>query len=134
VALRAQSNLGELLNAGAKRLSVEEFKEEVVQRVIVGPTLTGGSIEVMYASNGQIQGLGSYAALTQAPAPIRGDWAIDDEGRVCTNMRVGPELGALYSAQLPRRCQFWFKHGERYFFSDSDTDRHARVLSRTVKQ
>jgi hypothetical protein len=32
------------------------------------------------------------------------------------------------------RCQVWFKHGEQYFLSDSDTDRRARVLLRTVKQ
>src|SRR5271169_76590 len=55
----AQSNLGELLDAGAKRLSVEEFKQELVQHVIVGPTLSGASLEVMYASNGVIQGSGS---------------------------------------------------------------------------
>jgi hypothetical protein len=33
----AQSNLGELLDAGAKKLSPEEFREDVVQRMIAGP-------------------------------------------------------------------------------------------------
>ena len=35
---------------------------------------------------------------------------------------------------LPPRCQFSFKLGDKYFLSDSDTDRSAKVLSRTIKQ
>ncbi len=34
---------------------------------------------------------------------------------------------------LPPRCQFWFKRGDQYFLSDSDSDRSARVLHRSVK-
>ncbi len=37
-------------------------------------------------------------------------------------------------AYLPPRCQYWFKLGDKYFLSDSDSDRSAKVLSRTVKQ
>ena len=33
---------------------------------------------------------------------------------------------------FPRRCHVWFKFGDRYYFSDSDTDRRARVLSYAV--
>src|SRR2546425_361634 len=66
----AQSNLGALLDAGAKRLSPEAFKEEVVQRVIVGLTGAGGEIEVMYARTGVIQGIGSYQQL--APVHVVG--------------------------------------------------------------
>ena len=131
----AQSNLGELLDAGAKKLSVEEFKEEVVQRVIVGPTLSGGILEVIYASNGVIQGLGSYGAAANGSmnASISGEWTIDDNGRICTSMRIG-NAGGASGGLLPTRCQFWFKYAEQYFLSDSDSDRRARVLSRTVKQ
>jgi hypothetical protein len=132
----AQSNLGELLDAGAKKLSAEEFKQEVVQRVIVGLTPSGGSIEVMYASNGVIQGTGSYTPVMIAQAPITGEWTTDDNGRICTSMRVtgGGVPGFTSGVSLPSRCQFWFKYAEQYFFSDSDSDRHARVLRRTVKQ
>jgi hypothetical protein len=128
----AQSNLGELLDGGAKKLSAEEFRQEVVQRVIVGPTLSGGSLEVMYASNGVIQGQGTYGTITLAP--ISGEWTIDDNARICTSMRIGGGSGTGGGVALPSRCQFWFKHAEQYFFSDSDSDRRARVLRRTVKQ
>src|SRR5436309_5538549 len=86
----AQNNLGELLDAGATRLSPEAFKEEVVQRVIVGRTTTGGEIEVMYARTGVIQGIGNYQQL--APVHIvgvSGEWTLDDNGRVCTAMQIG---------------------------------------------
>jgi hypothetical protein len=33
---------------------------------------------------------------------------------------------------LPQRCQFWFKLGETYYLAESDSDRHARVLRRTL--
>jgi hypothetical protein len=127
----AQSNLGELLDAGAKQLSAEEFKEQVVQRIIVGPTASGGNLEVMYANNGMIQGEGTHPAFSgHAFSPISGEWTTDDNGRVCTSMRIG----SSQSATLPTRCQFWFKYAEQYFFSDSDSDRRARVLRRTIKQ
>ena len=127
----AQSNLGELLDAGAKKLSIEEFKEQVVQRVIVGPTASGGNLEVMYAHSGVIAGRGAWVpGANTVLAPISGEWTTDDNGRVCTSMRIGSNPGLL----LPPRCQFWFKYTEEYFFSDSDSDRHVRVLRRTVKQ
>ena len=51
----AQTTLGALLDAGAKPLPAAQFKEEVVQRTLVGPTSTGGSMEVIYAMSGTIQ-------------------------------------------------------------------------------
>ena len=131
----AQNNLGELLDAGATRLSPEAFKEEVVQRVIAGPTATGGSLEVMYTTNGMVQGTGSYTGLISL-ASISGEWTIGDNGRICTSMRIGgaggggPTMGVI----LPPRCQFWFKYSGQYFISDSDSDRSARALRRTLKQ
>jgi hypothetical protein len=132
----AQSNLGELLDAGAKKLSGEEFKQELVQRVIVGPTASGGTHEVIYTTTGMVQGTGSYAALNLSVAPISGDWTLDDNGRICTSMRIGTGGGASpgLGTTLPPRCQFWFKYADQYFLSDSDSDRRARVLRRTIKQ
>jgi hypothetical protein len=132
----AQSNLGALLDAGAKKLSAEEFKEELVQRIIVGPSLSGGNLEVMYTTTGAVAGVGSYAAFNLSVAPISGEWTIDDNGRICTSMRMGTGGGASpgMGVTLPSRCQFWFKSAEQYFLSDSDSDRRARVLLRTIKQ
>ena len=136
----AQNNLGELLDAGAARLSPEVFTEEVVQRLIVGPTATGGRLELMYTANGMVQGAGSFrdsGPTTLAAAPINGEWTIGDNGRICTSMRIGNSAGGpgnVSGVYLPSRCQFWFKLAEQYFFSDSDSDRSARVFRRTLKQ
>src|SRR5450755_4225707 len=95
----AQSNLGELLDAGAKKLSPEEFNGELVQRVLVGPTANGGNLQVMYTSNGLISGTGSYGSggftTGLALAPINGEWTIDDIGRLCTSMRIGGSAGGF---------------------------------------
>ena len=133
----AQSNLGELLDAGAKRLSAEEFRQEVVQRTMQGPTPTGGAMEIMYVSNGSVQGSGTPPNAFSAGGPwaqFDGTWTTDADERVCASMRIasGPGgYGSILGTSLPNRCQFWFKLGDRYFFSDSDTDRRARLLSRT---
>ena len=130
----AQSNLGELLDAGAKKLSADEFRQELVQRTLVGSTPAGGHIELMYASTGVIQGrtdqesggpaggTGSGVALQ----PVDGVWNIDDKGKICTSMVVGKNF-------LPLRCQSWFKYKEDYFVADSDSDRYVKVLRRSVK-
>jgi hypothetical protein len=131
--IAAQNNLGELLDAGAKKLSVAEFKEELVQRVLVGPTPGGGSLELMYAQTGSIQGLGKYRSENNlgAGAPVSGEWTTDDNGRICTTLRVG-----LYGqgSLMPPRCQFWFRYRDQYFISDSDTDRSIKIIARTLKQ
>lgn len=132
----AQSNLGELLDAGARKLTPEEFRQEVVQHLIVGKTASGGTVEVMYTANGMVQGVGSYAAGYWLLTPVSGNWTIDENDRVCTSMRIGGPGGggAGVGATLPSRCQLWFKLAEQYFLSDSDSDRRTRVLSRTLKQ
>ena len=129
-----QSKLGELLDAGARKLSAEEFKQELVQHTIVGVTATGGKIEIMYIDNGVIQGVGDHPGATgnigNPFSPINGEWKIDDSGKICTSMRIG----VLGGVDLPFRCQSWFKYKGDYFISDSDSDRSMRVLRRTLKQ
>jgi hypothetical protein len=128
----AQTNLGELLDAGAKKLSVDEFKEEIVQRVLVGPAPSGGGkLELMYATNGEIQGLGTYPPVLNSPQPFRGGWTTDASGRVCSAIQFA--IGNP-PVSLPTRCQFWFKYDGQYFFADSDSERSARVVPRTLKQ
>ena len=129
----AQNNLGELLDAGARKLSAEEFKKELVQHTIVGTTPAGTRIELMYASSGVIQGRSDAGgAAVNVPTmsfitPIDGVWNIDESGRICASMVIGRNL-------LPLRCQSWFKYKEDYFVADSDSDRYVKVLRRSVKQ
>lgn len=130
----AQKNLGELLDAGAKKLSVDEFKQEVVQRSMRGQTASGEvDMEIMYIPNGTIQG--KIEGVRQGPMyqPVSGDWTTDAEGRVCTSM-LAARGGVNFPTPLPTRCQYWFKYKDDYFVADSDYDRSGKVLRRTVKQ
>jgi len=136
----AQNNLGELLDAGGKKLSAQEFQEQLVQRMLVGPTAAGLNIEMIYTGQGSVAG-GGTAPGGIGRTSLGGQWRIDGSGKICTSMKVGGPLASgapvgsgLEGVVLPERCQSWYKLGERYFLSDSDIDRAARVLPRTLKQ
>jgi hypothetical protein len=128
----AQSNLGELLDAGGKKMSREEFTDQLVQRMIVGPTATGANLEVMYTAGGVVVGVGRAPRYVM-PARISGEWTFDDSSRVCSSMSMGASDLTFTGVVLPPRCQFWFKLGDKYFLADSDSDRSAKVLSRMLK-
>ena len=135
----AQSTVGELLDAGARKLSVDEFKQELVQRVIVGPSPTRGTLEILYSGSGLVQGVGTPPGFSTVgrESLVSGHWTIGENGTVCTSMRISGQPGGNptgMGGSLAPRCQFWFSLGDKYFLSDSDDDRSAKVLSRTIKQ
>jgi hypothetical protein len=133
----AVSNLGELLDSGAIILSPEDFRNELVGHVIVGPAQSAiGLLELVYLENGMLVGKGTSTRMAAfATAEINGTWKTDADGkRICTSMRMGGAMGAVNGVELPSRCQVWFKFADRYFVADSETDRSAKVLDRTVKR
>jgi hypothetical protein len=136
----AQTTLGALLDAGAKHMSVADFNAVIVQRILVGPTFTGGALEIMYARNGTVQGTGtpprmSGLGLSTPQAPVQGEWWTEGSLKICTTMRISAGAGGgTTGMQLPSRCQYWFRLGTQFFLADSDTDRSAKVLPRTIKQ
>jgi hypothetical protein len=134
----ADEYLGQILDAGARLLSPDEFKQNLVQRTIVGPTATGGTIKLMYTPSGLVVGTGTAPGL-QLPyergsiqTDIRGEWKIGEQAAICTTLRfVRPS--SVRDIELAPRCQFWFVSGDKYYLADSDTDRQAKVLVRTIK-
>jgi len=122
-----QNNLGEILNAGANRLSAEAFRQELVGRTLVGPISGFKQLEVVYTADGRVLGIGTPSRTWLHPTEITGAWTTGDGDTICTIMYLG-------TVTLAKRCQFWLKLGEEYFISDSDSDRSMRVLRRTVKQ
>jgi hypothetical protein len=124
----AQSNLGELLDAGARRLTVDEFEAEVVQRPIVGQMPSGAHLEIVYGKTGAIAGE-AFVPNFGGPKTLAGEWTTDDNGRVCTSIAL-----TRLTTETLRRCEFWFKYKEQYFLSVSDSDRQARLVRRTIKQ
>jgi hypothetical protein len=140
------ASLGQLLDAGGKLMSPQQFKDEIVQRPFVGTLPSGTVIDVMYTSSGMVagslrHGAGGNAAGGESNAgrvlgapqnwPVSGDWTIDDSERVCATLRINWSQGASI---MPKRCQFWFRLGDKYYESDSDEDRSAKLLVRVLKQ
>jgi YD repeat-containing protein len=125
----AQNTLGELLDAGAAKLSPAEFQQEVVGRPIAGATPAGTRLELMYIGDGRIVGAG-FATVTgglvggAATYAINGAWTVDGTQRICTRIRV----------DLPSQCQFWFRNGELFFLTDSDWDRESKVTRRSMSR
>jgi hypothetical protein len=131
----AQANLGAVLDAGGRHLSADEFKRNVVDKVMRGVDktqagMTGASagrnsLELIYLSAGGIRGTGQAGPLGGATGggqsfEVEGSWTIDERGRICTSMRMGRVV-------LAPRCQFWYVLDKQYFVSDSDSDRSART-------
>ena len=132
----AQTNVGQLLDSGAVKLSPEEFNQQIVGRFLMGPGRgvlgLDSAQEVVYLKDGLIHGSGYAATLGGMKGggqsfAIEGTWTIDERGRVCQSTRAG-------SVVLAPRCQYWFKQSEKYFFADSDSDRSALITVRTVKK
>lgn len=132
----AQTTLGELLDAGATIMKVEDFQQEVVSRLLFGKSPSGGDLEIVYGASGTVEGAGSpprTANWIVQKVMISGRWSADKDGRICTILRFG-QLSGGSSDTLPPRCQYWFKLGDAYFVSDYDSDRSAKVLRRTLKE
>ena len=125
----AQNTLGDLLDAGAAKLSPAEFEQEVVGKPIAGATPAGTRLELMYIRDGRIVGTG-FSTVTggvvggAATYTINGEWNADRSQRICTRLRV----------DLPSQCQFWFRKGELFFLADSDWDREAKVTRRAMNR
>src|SRR4051812_12458914 len=132
----AQSNVGQLLDSGAVKVSAADFKQEIVGRYLVGPGRgvfsASSSQEVVYLEGGVIRGSGASSVFGGMSGGgqtfvIEGTWTIDGQGRVCQTTRAG-------SVVLAPRCQYWFKQADKYYFADSDSDRSALITVRTVKK
>lgn len=126
-----QNDLGELLDAGARRLSIEEFRRDLVGRLLTGPISRSNELEIVYTEDGKVQGAGTGREgrpfFGNERGGIAGSWTTGDNDTICVAMKLGLVM-------IPQRCQFWFKLGDEYFISDYDSDRSARVLRRSVKK
>ena len=124
---QAEDHLGDILDAGASKLSADDFRQQIVGRTVTGATPGGYEVDVFYKEDGRLIGVGRATPRGGATGggmsfSIEGLWTIDAGERICTRFNV----------KLPAQCQFWFKRGNDYFLADSDWDRDIRVTRRTL--
>lgn len=115
---QAQSSLGELLDAGAVKLSPAEVHAlgdvRIVRRAVDADafvTMRGDGTVVGMVHNKQ--GHGSSEAV--------GTWRVDASGRRCADVDL-----PAFRMQM-QQCGFTFRLGRDIFFAPSDSDRTVAV-------
>ena len=115
----AGDDLGSVLDGGGKKLSADEFKSEIVGKNVGGQG-NNGPWRREHRADGALGG--SVTGRGGSPLSMNGNWTVDDAGKVCVKYTYGPrKLEEAF-------CTFYFKQGDQYFASRSDTDRSHKVV------
>jgi len=122
----AQNTLGELLDMGAKKLSKEEVVTALSGASLSGETKEGASFKVDYKADGTYSG-SFVSPQNKRNGTTFGTWTAADTGKICIDGSI-----RLYEVQPQKSCQFYFKNGDQYYISPSDTDRSAAVQKRAI--
>jgi hypothetical protein len=121
----AQNSLGELLDAGWKKLSKEQVVATLSGATVTGPTRGGGQREYAYKADGTLSGF--LESAKGKGAAVVGTWTVDDNGKLCSELRVRGTVDQV--------CAFLFAIStDQFYASDSDTDRSSPILKRTIKK
>jgi hypothetical protein len=124
----AQTNLGELLDMGGKKLSKQEAVDSLSGATASGETRDGAVFQTDYKADG------TYAGSFVSPQNKRngstfGKWTVDDSGKVCIDGEV-----RIYQVYAQKSCVFYFKGGDQYYASESDSNRAAPISKRAIKK
>jgi hypothetical protein len=116
----AQSNIGELLDKGGKKVIKADFDALLPLRVKYKWPQGGGDGDLVYAADGTLQGTESHWR-SRSDSPTTGTWTFDDNGRWCIKKSL---IAWNTTTDL---CWYLFQAGDRYFMSQADIDRSARI-------
>jgi len=115
--------VGILLDKGGRKLSSEEVRA----------LLSGATVDAQRSGNVQTKTLykpdGSLSAQIQAPDASTGGtgtWKVEDDGKFCISIN--------WTLHFPpvAGCSYVFRLGDSFYFSVSDSVRHARAVERVV--
>lgn len=121
----AQNTLGELLDKGATKISKEAWLAQL-------PVAFGGidftervDFKFEFKSNGKFIG---YANSTQGKGSSGsfGTWTMEESGKQCIDERL-----SAWNMKW-EECYFVYKLDDRYFSTQSDSNRDSRALIRTI--
>jgi hypothetical protein len=124
----AQSNLGELIDMGGKKLSKEEVVAALGGANVSGEARDGAPFQADYKADGTYAG-SFVAAQSKRNGSTYGKWTVDDTGKVCVDGTI-----RLYEVQPQKNCVFYFRAGDQYYISSSGSDRGAFVSKRAIKK
>ena len=127
----AQGTLGELLDAGAVKLTKQEVLNTVIGATVVGPGPGGGAVQTLYKADGTYTG--SYQGGASAEGAGKhggffGRWTLDESGRLCVEGTGG-------AGKAAERCMYFYRRGDQLFTAmGSDSNRAAPVQKRSVRR
>jgi hypothetical protein len=124
----AQATVGEVLDAGGKKLAKDELMKLIAGATVSGQTQSGGQFQTEYKSDGTFTGT---LQNQQMKGVARfGTWTIDDAGSFCTDTNSR----STYGARQDKSCGYFYKVGEKYFVALDSDERGTRVLERVIKK
>ncbi|MEP6998077.1 MAG: hypothetical protein ABI900_10520 [Betaproteobacteria bacterium] len=126
----AQEKLGELLDAGGKKLSKDELVATMSGANVSYSTPTGGKASLDFKADGSVSGSISGGGTRNYPGTTYGTWVVDDAGRLCQERKT--RIGDYSAVDKP--CGFVFLSAGQYYFSGSDSDRNSRLAQRVIKK
>jgi uncharacterized protein DUF995 len=125
----AQSTVGEVLDAGGKKLNKDELVKLIAGANVSGQTQGGGQFQTEYKADGTFTG--TMQSQQMKGVARFGTWTVDDAGSFCTE--ITSSRGAS-GARQDKSCGYYYKIGDKYFVGFDSEDRGTRVLERAVKK
>lgn len=119
----AQSTLGELLDTGFKKVAKGEFASAAFGTRVAVVDGAGNQFLSDYKVDGSFSGA-YYLSAGGVQGVFAGTWTMDDSGKLCTD-------GASIWFRTVR-CRFWFRNGNQFYQSDSETDRSSPIIKVTL--
>lgn len=117
-AAQAQSNLGDLLAAGAVKLSAGEVQALGDLRIV--RQSADADADVTLRADGSVVGM-VHNKLGHGSSEAVGTWRVDAQGRRCADV----ELPAFRMRM--QQCGFTYRVGRDIYFAPSDSDRDVAV-------
>ena len=122
----AQNTVGEVLDAGGKKLSKDEVVGAIVGGNISGPTRTGGQAQLNYKADGTFAG--TIQSSQGKNGGMFGTWTVDDSGQACVEYTL-----TIFGSQQGKTCSFFFRQADQYYVAETD-DRGSLLMRRTIKK
>jgi hypothetical protein len=117
------TNVGALLDQGAKLLSTDEVKVTLIGATVTDSPAGTAELQLNYKSDGSITGQWNDRTISTSAF---GTWKIDSD-KFCYSVQfqLAREPDSSSARPFSRCPQFIFKVDEKYFFSESNSDRSA---------
>jgi hypothetical protein len=122
----AQSSLGDLLDAGATKLSGDAVKSTLGGARVSGKAVSGADTEYDYKPDGYFSG--NLKTSDGWSSGAVGHWTVDQSGKFCSEWTLTSNSKRLSG------CGFLYAKGDQLYYVESDSDKTAKIYPRVIKK